>query len=122
LKNLALKFNKFLQSQSEIIKTVEKRRSNLSSSGMNQRKPKNHNIYSSLPTNDQEDFLELDNEQTTMQTNQNRNVYYQERSNAVQYVERMMNDLATMFSRISQIAYEQRSMIEKYLDFFYIII
>lgn len=80
---------------------------------MNQRKPKNHNVYSSLPTNDHEDFLELDNEQTTMQIDQNKNVYYQERSNAVQYVERMMNDLATMFSRISQIAYEQRSMIEK---------
>ncbi len=113
MKNLSLKFNKFLQSQSEIIKAVEQRRSNLSSSGMNQRKPKNNNVYTSLPTNDQEDFLELDNEQTTMQIDQNKNVYYQERSNAVQYVERMMNDLATMFSRISQIAYEQRSMIEK---------
>lgn len=109
-----MKFNKFLQSQSEIIKAVEQRRSNLSSSGMNQRKPnKSHNVYTSLPTNDHEDFLELDNEQTMIQTNQNKNVYYQERSNAVQYVERMMNDLATMFSRISQIAYEQRSMIEK---------
>ena len=48
-----------------------------------------------------------------MQTNSNRTAYFQERSNAVQYVERMMNDLSSMFSRISQIAYEQRSMIEK---------
>ncbi len=113
LKNLTLKFNKFLQSQSEIIKAVEQRRSNLSSNVMNQRKPKNDNVYTNLPTNDHEDFLELDN-QLTMQINQNKNVYYQERSNAVQYVERMMNDLSTMFTRMSQIAYEQRSMIEKY--------
>jgi len=113
MKNLTLKFNKFLQSQSEIIKSVEQRRSNLSSSGMNQRKNKNDNIYTTLPANDHEDFLELENEQTLMQINNKKNVYYQERSNAVQYVERMMNDLSTMFSRISQIAYEQRSMIEK---------
>ena len=115
LKILTLKFNKFLQSQSQIIKSVEQRRSNLSSGISNQKKNKNEFVYTSLPNNDQDqdDLLELENQQTTMQLNSNRNVYYQERSNAVNYVERMMNDLSSMFSRISQIAYEQRSMIEK---------
>ena len=115
MKILTLKFNKFLQSQSQIIKSVEQRRSNLSSGISNQKKNKNEFVYTSLPNNDQDqdDLLELENQQTTMQLNSNRNVYYQERSNAVNYVERMMNDLSSMFSRISQIAYEQRSMIEK---------
>lgn len=117
LKNLTLKFNKFLQSQSQIIKSVEQRRSNLSGGVSNLKKNKNQYNYTSLPGNDQDkdqdDLLELENQQTTMQFNSNRNAYYEERSNAVNYVERMMNDLSSMFSRISQIAYEQRSMIEK---------
>ena len=70
-------------------------------------------MYSKVPSNDQDEFLDIENQQTTMHMESNRSVYYQERSNAVQYVERMMNDLSSMFSRISQIAYEQRSMIEK---------
>ena len=124
MKNLTLKFNKFLQSQSKIIKSVEQRRNNLSGGINILKKNKNEYVYTSLPSNDnyndndnqkdQDDLLELENQQTTMQFNSNKNAYYQERSNAVNYVERMMNDLSSMFSRISQIAYEQRSMIEKY--------
>lgn len=123
LKNLTLKFNKFLQSQSQIIKSVEQRRNNLSGGINSLKKNKNEYVYTSLPKddyyndtnnkNDQDDLLELENQQTTMQFNSNKNAYYQERSDAVNYVERMMNDLSSMFSRISQIAYEQRSMIEK---------
>ncbi len=123
LKNLTLKFNKFLQSQSQIIKSVEQRRNNLSGGINTLKKNKNEYVYTSLPNNDyynendnqkdQDDLLELENQQTTIQFNSNKNAYYQERSNAVNYVERMMNDLSSMFSRISQIAYEQRSMIEK---------
>lgn len=115
MKNLTLKFNKFLQSQSEIIKSVEQRRSNLTGGIVNQKKNKNEYIYTSVPNNDHEDVIDLENQQTTLQINNNKNVYHQERASAVQYVEKMMNDLSSMFSRISQIAYEQRSMIEKYI-------
>ena len=115
LQNLTLKFNKFLQKQSEVIRTVEQRRSNLTSSKIN--KSKQNEFYSAVPTNEEDDVIDinvsLNTSAQTQMTMGNRNQYYQDRTSAVQSIEKTMNDLSSMFSRLSHIVYEQRSMIDK---------
>lgn len=48
-----------------------------------------------------------------MTMSSNRNQYYQDRTNSVHTIEKTMGELASMFSRLGQLVYEQRSMIEK---------
>lgn len=113
-----MKFQKFLQNQSEFIKNKIKRINNLtganSASALNNKKTKNEYIYTSLP-NDDDDILEVDSLQTqsTLQMTSNKNQYYQDRSNSVQIIEKTMGELSSMFTRLGQLVYEQRSMIEK---------
>ncbi len=112
-----MKFQKFLQNQSEFIKNKIRRINNLtgasSTCALNNKKNKNEYIYTSLP-NDDDDILEVDSiqAQSTMQMN-NTNQYYQDRSNSVQIIEKTMGELSSMFTRLGQLVYEQRSMIEK---------
>ena len=114
-----MKFQKFLQNQSEFIKNKIRRINNLtgasSASALNNKKSKNEYIYTSLP-NDDDDILEVDSftqSQSTMQMTSNTNQYYQDRSNSVQIIEKTMGELSSMFTRLGQLVYEQRSMIEK---------
>jgi hypothetical protein len=123
LQNLTLRFNKFLQNQSEVIRSVEQRRTNLTSTKIN--KNKRNEFYTALPTNDEDDVIDINvsigNQSTQSQiTHDNKNQYYQDRTSAVQSIEKTMNDLSSMFSRLSHIVYEQRSMIDKYIVFHHI--
>jgi t-SNARE complex subunit (syntaxin) len=111
-----MRFNKFLHNQSEVIRSVEQRRSNLTSTKVN--KNKRNEYYSAVPTNDDDDVIDINvsigSQSTQAQiSNGNRNQYYQDRMSAVQGIEKTMNDLSSMFSRLSHIVYEQRSMIDK---------
>jgi syntaxin 5 len=118
LQNLNLKFRKFLQSQSEFIKEKIKRINNLTgahSNTLSNKKSHNEFIYTSIP-NDEDDILDIDvslSTQSQMSMTSNRNQYYQDRTGAVQTIEKTMGELASMFSRLGQLVYEQRSMIEK---------
>jgi hypothetical protein len=120
LQNLTLRFNKFLQNQSEVIRSVEQRRTNLTSTKMNKNK-RNTDYYSAIPTNDEDDIIDINvsigNQSTQTQlSNGNKNQYYQDRTSAVQSIEKTMGELASMFTRLSHIIYEQRSHIEKYTN------
>jgi len=118
LQNLNLKFRKFLQSQSEFIKEKIKRINNLTvahQSTLSNKKSHNEFIYTSIP-NDEDDILDIDvslSTQSQMTMSSNRNQYYQDRTNSVHTIEKTMGELASMFSRLGQLVYEQRSMIEK---------
>lgn len=88
---------------------------------LSSRRPHNEYVYTSLP-NDDYDVLDVDasfstngttTTQTTMQMSNNRNQYYQDRTDSVHMIEKMMTELSSMFTRLGQAIYEQRSMIEK---------
>lgn len=116
MKNLTLKFNKFLQGQSEIIRNVEQRRSNLTGTQLSNKRTHNEFMYTSVPNNEEDDVIDINlsmSTQSTMQLTNNKNQYFQDRNSAVQGIEKMMGELSTMFTRLSHIVYEQRSMIEK---------
>jgi len=107
------KFKKSLQVQSEVIKKVEERRSNLSHSHKVNKPAKNPFIYSSLPNEDTE--AEEPSYTVSMAHAQegNRNQYYQERTTTVQKIEKTLTDLQGMFVRMAQFVHEQQFMIEK---------
>jgi t-SNARE complex subunit (syntaxin) len=114
LRNLSEKFHKFLQGQAEIIRKVEERRTGLAGRQNNNLRAQN-NFYNPLPNNDEEESIEVNmsiSTQATMQRNNN-SKYYEERTQAVQGIEKIMNDLSQMFTKMSQMVYEQRSMIER---------
>jgi hypothetical protein len=72
-------------------------------------------MYTSVPNEDDE-VIDINVSLSTQQTvrmNDNKNKYYQERFTAVQGIEKTMHDLASMFNKMTQVVYEQRSMIEK---------
>jgi t-SNARE complex subunit (syntaxin) len=111
LKDLTFKFQKFLKNQSEVIRNVEQRRSNLTSSKV--QKMKTNEFYSAVPSNDEDEVIDVNMTISQTQiTHGNKNQYYQDRTSAVQSIEKTMNELASMFTRLSHIVYEQRSMIE----------
>jgi syntaxin 5 len=79
------------------------------------KKSKNEFVYTSIP-NQEDDILDIDvglSSQSTMTTTTNRNQYYQDRTNAVHSIEKTLGELSSMFTRLGQMVYEQRSMIEK---------
>jgi hypothetical protein len=89
---------------------VEQRRSNLTNTKVQKIKPNEY--YQVLSTNDDDEIIDINMSVSQQQMNQgNKNQYYQDRASAVQSIEKTMNDLASMFSRLSHIVYEQRSMI-----------
>ncbi len=48
----------------------------------------------------------------TQMSQGNKNQYYQDRTSAVQSIEKTMNELGSMFTRLSHIVYEHRSIID----------
>lgn len=108
LENISISYQKFLKTQGELIRSIEKRKTNLLG---NDKKIKHVNLYNKLPN---EDIDENPNEglKETMQQ-VNRNDLYSERSSAVQGIEKAMTELSSMFNRISQMIYRQGEMIER---------
>lgn len=114
LKDLSFKFKKFLQAQGETIRSIEQRRSNLVSSS-SKGKP---NDYSYLPGTDPDsDTIEntLIEEDTILAqvNNYESTQYYKDRTTAVQQIEKAMNELSTMFGRLSSMIYEQGQVISR---------
>lgn len=114
LEDLSIRYQKFLKSQGDTIRTIEKRRANLINSESHKKKKKNNvsNMYSSLPEADYEEDNAGFNE-TMQKYKSGNNEYYQDRNTAVQHIEKAMNDLSGMFNRISQMIYRQGEMIER---------
>jgi hypothetical protein len=111
-----MKFKKFLQGQADIIKKVEQRRSNLTGGkAQNGNGSKNGNYsYNPVPNNDDDEDVNISiSTQSTMQMSTDRNQYYQERVNDVQSIEKSMNELSTLMTKVSQLTYDQRIMIDK---------
>lgn len=107
LENLSISYQKFLKTQGELIRTIEKRKSNLLG---NDKKIKHVNLYNKLST---EDLDDNPNEGLKETIQLNRNDLYSERNSAVQGIEKAMTELSSMFNRISQMIYRQGEMIER---------
>lgn len=107
LENLSISYQKFLKTQGELIRTIEKRKSNLLG---NDKKIKHVNLYNKLSTEDVDDNP---NEGLKETIQINRNDLYSERNSAVQGIEKAMTELSSMFNRISQMIYRQGEMIER---------
>lgn len=113
LEDLSIRYQKFLKTQGDTIRTIEKRRANLVNSDSRKKNKRNNieDIYSSLPEQDPEDNTGF--QETVQSYKSGNNEYYKERNTAVQHIEKAMTDMASMFNRISQMIYRQGEMIER---------
>ena len=102
--DLTMKFKKFLQIQTDLIKKVEERKNRLSKS-KNQNINKQYNEF----INDDEDILL--NMAGQVQEKKNVN-YYQNRLNNVQTIEKTMGEISSMMNRLGQMTYSHSLMID----------
>ena len=107
--DLSNKFQKFLQSQAETIKRIEKRKifitNNNSSKKVNNYNEYTINYNNNINKDDDEDVLLniTGQTQTTMKKNDQ---YYSYRLNAAQGIEKMMGEISGMTNRLGQMVYE----------------
>lgn len=104
--DLTMKFQKFLQKQTELIKKVEERKNNLSLSAGTSKNDFNEYVNAST----EEDDVLL-NVQTQM-NKQTKSNYYQDRLNEVQSIEKTMGEINSMMNRLGQMTYHHSLMID----------
>ena len=112
---LSNKFQKFLRTQAEIIKRIEKRKFNFTNNNST-KKINNYNEYTinyDNKKNDDEDediLLNITGQaQTTLKNDEQ---YYSYRLNAAQGIEKIMGEINGMTKRLGQMVYEHSLMIE----------
>ena len=104
--DLTMKFKKFLQIQTDLIKKVEERKNRLSRTKKPNLNPnKSYNEF----INDDEDILL--NMAGQIQENKKEN-YYQSRLNNVQMIEKTMSEISSMMNRLGQMTYSHSLMID----------
>ena len=104
--DLTMKFKKFLQIQTDLIKKVEERKNRLSRTKKPNLNPnKSYNEF----INDDEDILL--NMAGQVQEKKNVN-YYQNRLNNVQTIEKTMGEISSMMNRLGQMTYSHSLMID----------
>lgn len=111
-------YQKFLKNQADLIRQIEKRKANIVNTS---KRPKLNNdlLYSSTDPDGSEmvDLVDKENTMTMSQMeNNSTSQYYQDRSNAVQHIEKAMNDLVSMFNKVSEMVYRQRNVVERISD------
>lgn len=100
---------------------MEKRRSNLTStvpsSTLNtNRVKKNPFLFTQSTENEtteEESDNFLDQTQQKLTISSDRNKYYQDRASSVQGIEKTMNNMYSLMTKMMQVVYEQRYLIEK---------
>ena len=109
--DLTMKFKKFLQVQTDLIKKVEERKNKLSRTKKPYLNPnKSYNEFiNTNNTNDDEDILL--NMAGQIQENKKEN-YYQSRLNNVQMIEKTMSEISSMMNRLGQMTYSHSLMID----------
>ena len=104
--DLTMKFKKFLQIQTDLIKKVEERKNRLSRTKKPNLNPnKSYNEF----INDDEDILL--NMAGQIQENKKEN-YYQSRLNNVQIIEKTMSEISSMMNRLGQMTHSHSLMID----------
>ena len=104
--DLTMKFKKFLQIQTDLIKKVEERKNRLSRTKKPNLNPnKSYNEF----INDDEDILL--NMAGQIQENKKEN-YYQSRLNNVQLIEKTMSEISSMMNRLGQMTHSHSLMID----------
>ena len=104
--DLTMKFKKFLQIQTDLIKKVEERKNRLSRTKKPNLNPnKSYNEF----INDDEDILL--NMAGQIQENKKEN-YYQSRLNNVQVIEKTMSEISSMMNRLGQMTHSHSLMID----------
>ena len=114
--DLSNKFQKFLKTQAETIRKIEKRKTIITNNNSS-KKVNNYNEYTINYDNnknnnedDEDVLLNITGQtQTTMKKNDQ---YYSYRLNAAQGIEKMMGEISGMTNRLSQMVYEHSLMIE----------
>lgn len=112
ISDLTLKFQKLLKQQADQIKRIEKRKSNLTISS-NKKKTKNnsYNEYAIDNNNYNEDDVLLEVGDQQIYKNKE-SLYYQNRLNDVQLIEKTIGEISGMMNRLSQKIYEHSFLIE----------
>ena len=114
--DISNKFQKFLQTQAETIRRIEKRKIIITNNNSS-KKVNNYNEYTINYDNnknnneDDEDVL-LNITGQTQTTMKRDDQYYSYRLNAAQGIEKMMGEISGMTNRLSQMVYEHSLMIE----------
>ena len=114
--DISNKFQKFLQTQAETIRRIEKRKIIITNNNSS-KKINNYNEYTINYDNnknnneDDEDVL-LNITGQTQTTMKRDDQYYSYRLNAAQGIEKMMGEISGMTNRLSQMVYEHSLMIE----------
>jgi t-SNARE complex subunit (syntaxin) len=114
--DISNKFQKFLQTQAETIRRIEKRKIIITNNNSS-KKINNYNEYTINYDNnknnnedDEDVLLNITGQaQTTMKRDDQ---YYSYRLNAAQGIEKMMGEISGMTNRLSQMVYEHSLMIE----------
>ena len=115
ISELSNKFQKFLQTQAENIRRIEKRKNNFT----NNNSTKKLNNYNEYTMNFDTEKIDDENEDVllnitgqTQKTIKKDDQYYSYRLNAAQGIEKMMGEISGMTNRLSQMVYEHSLMIE----------
>lgn len=114
--DLSLKFKKYLQSQTDIIKKVEDRRNRLVPESYSN----NSSINEFFEPSNKDDDIELNINSNQMDVKQ-RDVY-SNRLNEVQSIEKIMSEISGMMKRMSEVIFQQSfaiKSIEKNTDIAY---
>lgn len=114
--DLSLKFKKYLQSQTDIIKKVEDRRNRLVPESFSN----NTSINEFFEPSNKDDDIELNINSNQMDVKQ-RDVY-SNRLNEVQSIEKIMSEISGMMKRMSEVIFQQSfaiKSIEKNTDIAY---
>ena len=107
--DLTIKFKKFLQAQTDLIKKVEERKNRLSKS-KNQNINKQYNEFINTNNNNEDEDILLN---MAGQVQEKKNVnYYQNRLNDVQTIEKTMGEISSMMNRLGQMTYSHSLMID----------
>lgn len=113
LENLGASYQKFLKTQAEMIRQIEKRKANLVNTKSKRPKPKNDDLYSNSTDADGENLPFTSNSSQLVYDKHDNSNYQVERSSAVQHIEKAMSDLNSLFNRVSEMVYRQRDMVER---------
>jgi len=113
--DINVSYQKFLKTQGDLIRHIEKRKANLVNT--KNKRPKQDDLFSS-EDNEKSPFNQ-DNEKSLslQQMDKEANSSYQkDRSTTIQSIEKAMGDLTSLFNRITEMVYRQRNMVERISD------
>lgn len=114
LSDINVSFQKFLKTQGDLIRHIEKRKANLVNTKA--KRPKQDDLFST-DDNEKSPFNQETDHMSLQQMDKDASSSYQkDRSSTIQNIEKAMGDLTSLFNRITEMVYRQRNMVERISD------